>query len=228
MLKDRADFGAVHLRQGCAGRSLPILFALRSYVVPSFPFLQCKKAPAPWRPVVGHLFSCTLISPAPIRTEEISDVVADIWIKHWSCPNLGVHTTFSLTTPSSTASSRTLAMALQSPVQCMSPMPFLFEQDCRHSWNREADRQRILTILYPTRREGHLEGFERLLWPRCLYAKGTVSSPEPKVVPAAEAGEGEIGVLIGSNMLVQGDRAARLGFKATHRSILDQLQEDLA
>ena len=76
---------------------------------------------------------------------------------------------------------------------------------------------------------------ERVTWKdlgvalaKVLHAKGTVSSSEPKAVPAAEAGEGEIGVLIASNMLVQGDRAARLGFKVTQRSILDQLQEDLA
>ncbi|KAJ9609847.1 hypothetical protein H2200_006176 [Cladophialophora chaetospira] len=76
---------------------------------------------------------------------------------------------------------------------------------------------------------------ERVAWKdlsvalaKVLYAKGTVSEPEPKSVPAAEAGEGEVGVLIASNMLVKGDRAARLGFKVTHRSILDQLQEDLA
>ena len=76
---------------------------------------------------------------------------------------------------------------------------------------------------------------ERVTWKdlgvalgKVLYKKGIVSSPEPKSVPAAEAGAGEIGVLIGSNMLVQGDRAARLGFKATYPSILIQMQEDLA
>ncbi len=76
---------------------------------------------------------------------------------------------------------------------------------------------------------------ERVTWKdlsnalaKVLYAKGTVSSPEPRAVPAAEAGEGEVRALISSNMLVQGDRAARLGFKPTRPSILVQLQEDLA
>ncbi|EXJ69102.1 uncharacterized protein A1O5_08037 [Cladophialophora psammophila CBS 110553] len=75
---------------------------------------------------------------------------------------------------------------------------------------------------------------ERVAWKelssvlaKILHAKGVVASPEPKSVPAAEAGEGEIGLLIAANMLVQGDRAARLGFRATHPSILVQIQEDL-
>jgi len=75
---------------------------------------------------------------------------------------------------------------------------------------------------------------ERVAWKdlstelgKVLYKKGVISSPEPKSVPAAEAGAGEIGVLIGSNMLVRGDRAARLGFKPTQPSILVQLKEDL-
>jgi hypothetical protein len=63
---------------------------------------------------------------------------------------------------------------------------------------------------------------------KALHAKGELSSPEPKSVPAAEAGEGEIGTLIASNMLVKGDRAARLGFKATQPSILVELPKDLA
>ncbi|OAP59885.1 hypothetical protein AYL99_04887 [Fonsecaea erecta] len=62
---------------------------------------------------------------------------------------------------------------------------------------------------------------------KVLHAKGVVASPEPKSVPAAEAGQGEIGSLIAANMLVKGDRAARLGFKATQPSILTQIEEDL-
>jgi len=75
---------------------------------------------------------------------------------------------------------------------------------------------------------------ERLTWKqlglalaKALHARGLVASPEPKSVPVEEAGEGEVGKLIGANMLVQGDRAARLGFKATQPSMLIQLQEDL-
>ncbi|KIW66397.1 hypothetical protein PV04_05733 [Phialophora macrospora] len=76
---------------------------------------------------------------------------------------------------------------------------------------------------------------ERVTWKdlstavaKVLHGKGALPSAEPKSVPAAEAGPGEIGALVASNMLVQGDRAARLGFKATHPSILVQSQEDLA
>ncbi|KAH0831669.1 hypothetical protein AYO21_01867 [Fonsecaea monophora] len=75
---------------------------------------------------------------------------------------------------------------------------------------------------------------ERVAWKdlsselaKVLHAKGVVASPEPKAVPSADAGAGEIGALIASNMLVKGDRAARLGFKATHPSVLVQLHEDL-
>ncbi|KIW32932.1 uncharacterized protein PV07_04444 [Cladophialophora immunda] len=75
---------------------------------------------------------------------------------------------------------------------------------------------------------------ERVAWKdlssalaKVLHAKAVVASPEPKSVPSADAGAGEIGSLIAANMLVKGDRAARLGFKATHPSILVQMQEDL-
>ncbi|KIX93585.1 uncharacterized protein Z520_10763 [Fonsecaea multimorphosa CBS 102226] len=75
---------------------------------------------------------------------------------------------------------------------------------------------------------------ERVAWKelssalaKVLHAKGVVASPEPKSVPSAEAGQGEIGSLIAANMLVKGDRAVRLGFKATHPSVLVQMQEDL-
>lgn len=74
---------------------------------------------------------------------------------------------------------------------------------------------------------------ERVAWKdltavmaKLLYAKGLVSSPEPKCVE--EGGAGEAGALLGANMLVQGDRAARMGFKPTHHSILAQIKEDLA
>ncbi|EXJ90607.1 hypothetical protein A1O1_03710 [Capronia coronata CBS 617.96] len=75
---------------------------------------------------------------------------------------------------------------------------------------------------------------ERVAWKdlttvlaKTLYAKGVVSSPEPKSVPFEQAGQGEVGKLFGANMLVKGDRAARLGFKAIQPSILIALQEDL-
>ncbi|EXJ81067.1 hypothetical protein A1O3_07355 [Capronia epimyces CBS 606.96] len=75
---------------------------------------------------------------------------------------------------------------------------------------------------------------ERVAWKdlaaalaKTLYAKGVVGSPEPKSVPMEQAGEGPKG-LIASNMLIRGDRAARLGFKATQPSMLVSIDEDLA
>lgn len=62
---------------------------------------------------------------------------------------------------------------------------------------------------------------------RTLHSKGVFPSPEPRSVPIEQAGEGEIPKLLGSNMLMQGDRAAALGFKATERSILEHIPEDL-
>lgn len=62
---------------------------------------------------------------------------------------------------------------------------------------------------------------------KVLYEKGVVALPEPKSVPAEEAGAGEVGHLLSSNMLVQGNRAARMGFEPTHPSMLVQMPEDL-
>lgn len=62
---------------------------------------------------------------------------------------------------------------------------------------------------------------------KTLHKKGVLPSPEPRSVTIHEAGEGEIPKLLGSNMLMQGDRSATLGFKATARSILEHIPEDL-
>lgn len=62
---------------------------------------------------------------------------------------------------------------------------------------------------------------------KTLNKKGVFSSPEPRSVPIEQAGQGEIPKLLGSNMLMQGDRAAALGFKPTARSILEHIPEDL-
>lgn len=76
---------------------------------------------------------------------------------------------------------------------------------------------------------------ERVAWKdlgkplaKVLHAKGLIASPEPKRVSLEDAGEGEVKHLIGANMLVKGDRAARMGFKATKPSIVVELQKDLA
>ncbi|KIW19596.1 hypothetical protein PV08_00169 [Exophiala spinifera] len=76
---------------------------------------------------------------------------------------------------------------------------------------------------------------ERLAWrdfaaalAPVLYAKGQISSPEPKRVTVDEAGEGEEKHLLAANMLVKGDRAARMGFKPTHESMLTAMKKDLS
>jgi hypothetical protein len=63
---------------------------------------------------------------------------------------------------------------------------------------------------------------------RTLHSKGVLPDAEPKSVPFERAGEGEIPKLIGANMLMKGDRAEQLGFKAKERSILQHIPEDLA
>ena len=62
---------------------------------------------------------------------------------------------------------------------------------------------------------------------KVLHAKGVLASSEPKQVSFDEAGQGEVKYLVGGNMLVKGDRAARLGFKGTQPSMLIQLEKDL-
>ncbi|KAK4938465.1 hypothetical protein LTR10_021094 [Elasticomyces elasticus] len=75
---------------------------------------------------------------------------------------------------------------------------------------------------------------ERLQWKdfstalaKVLYTKGIVSSPEPKKISMDEAGVGEVKHLIAANMLVKGDRAAKLGFKPVQPSMLVSMQKDL-
>lgn len=62
---------------------------------------------------------------------------------------------------------------------------------------------------------------------KVMYEKGFFKSPEPKSVPLEEAGEGEVKYLVAGNMLMKTNRSAKLGFKATHPSILVQIHEDL-
>lgn len=63
---------------------------------------------------------------------------------------------------------------------------------------------------------------------KVLYKKGIVKSPEAKAVDFEHAGEGEVKHLVAGNMLYEGNRAASMGFKATHPSILVELHKDLA
>ncbi|KAG5789428.1 hypothetical protein H9Q69_011524 [Fusarium xylarioides] len=62
---------------------------------------------------------------------------------------------------------------------------------------------------------------------KMMHARGIFSSPAPKSVEFEQAGEGEVKYLVGSNMLMKGDRAAAMGFEAKHPSILTQIYEDL-
>jgi nucleoside-diphosphate-sugar epimerase len=62
---------------------------------------------------------------------------------------------------------------------------------------------------------------------KVMFTKGIFQSNEPKSVPIDEAGEGEVKHLVGSNMLMEGPRAAQMGHKPTQRSILEQIHEDL-
>ncbi|KAM0340140.1 hypothetical protein ACHAPU_010632 [Fusarium lateritium] len=62
---------------------------------------------------------------------------------------------------------------------------------------------------------------------KAMYARGFVSSAEPKSVPFEQAGEGEVKHLIGANMLIKGDRSAAMGFEPRYPSFLEQVHQDL-
>lgn len=62
---------------------------------------------------------------------------------------------------------------------------------------------------------------------KVMFKKGIFKSSEPKSVAIDQAGEGEVKYLVGSNMLMEGPRAAQMGHKPTHPSILQQIHEDL-
>ncbi len=60
-----------------------------------------------------------------------------------------------------------------------------------------------------------------------LYKSGVIASPVPKSVNLEDAGDGEIPLLMASNMFIRGDRARRLGFKPTQPGFLEHLEEAL-
>jgi hypothetical protein len=62
---------------------------------------------------------------------------------------------------------------------------------------------------------------------KAMHARGIFAIAEPKNVPFEEAGQGEVKHLVAANMLIKGDRAAAMGYKAKHPSILEQVHEDL-
>ena len=60
---------------------------------------------------------------------------------------------------------------------------------------------------------------------KALQAKGL--NLEAKSVSLDEAGQGEVKYLIGANMRVKGDRAAKMGFNASQPSVLTEIHKDL-
>lgn len=63
---------------------------------------------------------------------------------------------------------------------------------------------------------------------RLLHAQGVVSSPEAKSVPLAEAGSGELPHLLqGASMLLENDRAKRLGYKPLKEGLLEWLENEV-
>ena len=62
---------------------------------------------------------------------------------------------------------------------------------------------------------------------RIMYEKGVFPTAEPRNVPFEQAGEGEVKHLVAANMLMKGDRAARMGYQAQQPSILAQMAADL-
>lgn len=62
---------------------------------------------------------------------------------------------------------------------------------------------------------------------KVMYKKGIFTSPKPRQVSVEDAGQGEVKYLVAANMLVEGNRAAEMGFKATHPSMLVEMEKDL-
>ena len=62
---------------------------------------------------------------------------------------------------------------------------------------------------------------------KVMFDKGLFKSPKARQVTMDQAGEGEAKYLIAANMMVEGNRAAKMGFKASHPSILEEIHKDL-
>lgn len=62
---------------------------------------------------------------------------------------------------------------------------------------------------------------------KVMHGKGIFESEEAKAVAIEDAGKTEVKYLVAANMLIQGDRAKRMGFKADHPSILQEMHADL-
>lgn len=62
---------------------------------------------------------------------------------------------------------------------------------------------------------------------KVMYNESAVQSPEPRSVSFEEAGTGEAKHLMGANMQMTCNRATKMGFRATHPSILVEMHDDL-
>ncbi|KAF2445320.1 NAD(P)-binding protein [Karstenula rhodostoma CBS 690.94] len=62
---------------------------------------------------------------------------------------------------------------------------------------------------------------------KAMHARGFFPSTEPNNVAFEQAGKGEVKHLVAANMLVQGDRAAAMGFQPKQPSLLNQIHDDL-
>ena len=62
---------------------------------------------------------------------------------------------------------------------------------------------------------------------KALYKKGVFKIEDAKSVPVEQAGDGEFKYLVAANMLMDGPRAAGMGFVPSQPGILEQISRDL-
>lgn len=62
---------------------------------------------------------------------------------------------------------------------------------------------------------------------KVMHRKGIFEAGEAKAVSIEDAGKTEVKYLVAANMLIQGDRAKRMGFRPEHPSILQEVHADL-
>jgi hypothetical protein len=62
---------------------------------------------------------------------------------------------------------------------------------------------------------------------KALYKKDVFKQREARSVPIEQAGEGEFKYLVAANMLMEGPRAAEIGFLPSQPGSLEQISHDL-
>lgn len=62
---------------------------------------------------------------------------------------------------------------------------------------------------------------------KALYSKGVIPKPEARSMSFDDAGLGPFKFVLGANMLMKGPRAVKMGFRAAHPGILEQVHEDI-